>query len=145
MYHAVSVLDTLSVFMLRHFHAVDCLHFLIYVGLPACWQADIILLPWAIGVETLLLLCVSCLFAEQTDTLAQTTLITELRPTSHSVHRPQTPTRTGHQLVRLVPARMDSTACAVYDFIEASTHILRVPRSVDIGTTATMSRLLLWS
>ena len=51
-------------------------------------------------------------------------------------------TGTGHEPVCFVPMWMPLTACALLEFIEASTHILRVLYSVDIGITTTASSAL---
>ena len=56
---------------------------------------------------------------------------TDRSQTKHTDHR-HSP-RAGHEPVCLVLAWASSTACALLEFAEAPTHILRVSCSVDIG------------
>ena len=66
--------------------------------------------------------------------------LTDLSQTNHTDHRHSS--CAGHEPVCLVLAWASSTACALLEFAEAPTHILRVPYSVDIGITTITSPAL---
>ena len=65
-----------------------------------------------------------------------------LNQTDHGLQTTDTIVRAGHELVCLVLGWDPSTACALLEFAEAPTRILRLLYTVDIGITTTTSPAL---
>ena len=66
----------------------------------------------------------------------------QLNQTDHRPHTTDTLIRAGHEPVCLVLGWNPSTACALLEFAEAPTRILRFLYPVDIGITTTVSPAL---
>ena len=140
--------------MISDFHAHAWLHCLLLHCLLlmvfGCTLRPDTISPYSLGTAPWGLSCVGLLLQDNDTPLLSDTALSDrnrLNQTDHGLQTTDTIVRAGHELVCLVLGCLvlgwdPSTACALLEFAEAPTRILRFLYTVDIGITTTTSPAL---